>query len=164
MFICISSHFVPRDLAKDSPRNDKVNITDNKEYPSTTTTQEGTQRRIQLRARKRTVVQSAVHIDAGRRCRCSETDSGCDYVQECDSVFCLYCRPGTDGRLQCACPCRACDSSDSDSADIDGDGDVEVSNKVPSCRFGFFRNKRVLVEGRVESLARVGRVIARPAI
>ena len=126
-------------------------------------TQEGAQGRKQLRARKRTVVQSAVHIDAGR-CRCSKTESGCDYVQEFGSAFCIYCRPCTNSSLQCACPCRACDSSGSDSADTDDDGDVEVSNKVPSCRFGFFRSKRVLVEGRGESLARAGRVIARPAI
>ena len=143
----------------------KDNIIHNKEYPSTATTQEGTQGRKQLRARKRTVVQSVVHIDAGRRCRCSKTDSGCDYVQEYDSVFCLYCRPGTSGSLPCACPCRACDScSDSESADTDDDGDVEVSNKVPSCCFGFFRKKRALVGGRGESLARAGRVIFRPSI
>ena len=138
----------------------KDNIIHIQEYSSSATSQGGTQGRKRLRARK----QEVVHIDAGRRCRCSKTDSGCDYVQEYDSVFCLYCRPGTSGSLQCACPCRACDSSDSDSADTDDDGDVEVSNKVPSCRFGFFRNKRALVEGRGESLARAGRVIARPSI
>ena len=137
--------------------------TDNKESPSTATTQEGTQRSKQRRARKRTLVKSAVHIDEGR-CRCSKTESGCDYAQEFGSAFCIYCRPCTNSSLQCACPCQACDSSDSDSADIDGDGDVEVSNKVPSCRFGFFRNKRALVEGRGESLARAGRVIARTSI
>ena len=163
MFMCISSHFVPRDLAKDSPRNDKVNITDNKEYPSTMTTQEGTQRRIQLRARKRTVVQSAVHIDAGR-CRCSQTDSGCNYVQEYGSPFCVYCRPCANSSLQCVCPCQACDSSDSDSADADDDGDVEVSNEVPSCRVGFIQNKRARVEAQRDSLASSRRAIARSSI
>ena len=103
----------------------KDNITDNKESPSTATTQEGTQRRKQRRARKRTVVQSAVHIDAGR-CRCSKTESGCDYAQEFGSAFCIYCRPSINSSHQCACPCRACDSSGSDLADTDEDALSQV--------------------------------------
>ena len=95
--------------------------TDNKESPSTATTQEGTQRSKQRRARKHTLVKSAVHISGGV-CRCSKTEWGCDYEQELGSAFCIYCRPSTNSSHHCACPRRACDSSDSDLADTDEDG------------------------------------------
>ena len=96
--------------------------------PSKATTQEGTQRSKQRRARKRTLVKSAVHISGGV-CRCSKTEWGCDYEQELGSAFCIYCRPSTNSSHQCACPCRACNSSGSDLADTDEDALSQVQHR-----------------------------------